>query len=142
MTILDANLLLYAYNADAPEQRMAAKWLRKLLEGSEAIGLPWVTIWAFIRISTNSRIWPNPLPAKEAFATVGEWLSQPGIVPLNPGPLHAEILEKLVRAHGAVGPLVTDAVLAALAIEYGAILASTDQDFSRYPELNWINPLG
>src|SRR5580658_10303396 len=126
MTIIDANLLLYAYNADAPQQPMAAQWLGKLLANGEMVALPWVTIWAFIRISTNSRIWPNPRPARDAFAIVGEWLAQPGVVPLQPGPLHAEILEKLVSEHGATGPLVTDAVLAALAMEYGARLASSD----------------
>jgi uncharacterized protein len=142
MTILDANLLLYAYNADAPQQRIAAQWLTKLFQSGELVGLPWVTIWAFIRISTNSRVWANPRPAKEAFAIVREWLAQPGVVALQPGPLHAEILEKLVCEHGATGPLVTDAVLAALAIEHGALLASTDQDFRRFPDLQWVNPLG
>lgn len=142
MTIIDANLLLFAYNADSPQQKASAQWLQKLLRSGQVIGLPWVTIWAFIRISTNSRIWENPRSPKEAFAIVADWLRQPGVVPLNPGPLHAEILEKLVRAHGATGPLVTDAVLAAIAIEHGALLASTDQDFNRFPELRWVNPLG
>jgi uncharacterized protein len=141
MTIVDANLLLYAYNADAPQQRIAAQWLAKLLGSGEMVALPWVTVWAFIRISTNSRIWANPRPAREAFAIVGEWLAQPGVVALQPGPLHTEILEKLVIDHGAAGPLVTDAVLAALAIEHGAVLASTDQDFRRFPEVRWLNPL-
>jgi toxin-antitoxin system PIN domain toxin len=142
MTIIDANVLLYAYNGDAPQQRIAAQWLAKLLGSGETIALPWVTVWAFIRISTNSRIWASPRPATEAFAIVGEWLAQPGVVPLHPGPLHAEILEKLVSDYGATGPLVTDAVLAALAMEHGALLASTDQDFRRFPDLRWVNPLG
>jgi uncharacterized protein len=138
VTIIDANLLLHA---DAPQQRMAAKWLGKLLKSGEVVGVPWVTVWAFIRISTNSRIWANPLPSTEAFAIVGEWLAQPGVIPLHPGPLHAEILERLVGDCGAIRPLVTDAVLAALAMEHGALLASTDQDFRRFPELRWVNPL-
>jgi toxin-antitoxin system PIN domain toxin len=133
MTVIDA---------DAPQQRAAARWLAKLLKSGETIGLPWVTVWAFIRISTNSRIWDNPRPSSEAFAIVGEWLAQPGVVPLHPGPLHAEILERLVSGCGAIGPLVTDAVLAALAMEHGALLASTDQDFRRFPDLRWLNPLG
>jgi hypothetical protein len=141
MTIVDANVLLYAYNENAPQQRSAAQWLRKLLDSGEIIGLPWITIWAFVRISTNSRIQTNPLPAEEAFAIVREWLSQPGVVPLHPGPRHIEILEKLVRDFGAGGPLMTDAVLAALALENGAALASTDQDFRRFPDLQWLNPL-
>jgi toxin-antitoxin system PIN domain toxin len=141
MTVIDANVLLYAYNADAPQQPAAQQWLESLLESGDTIALPWVTIWAFIRIGTNSRIYPNPRPAQESFAIVRDWLAQPGVVPLNPGPLHAQILEKLVCDHVAAGPLVTDAVLAALAIEHGATLASTDQDFRRFPDLRWLNPL-
>ena len=113
MTILDANLLLYAYNADAPQQRTAAEWLTKLLKSGELIALPWVTVWAFVRISTNSRIWANPRSAEEAFDIMGEWLAQPGVVLLQPGPLHAETLKRLVIDYSATGPLVTDAVLAA-----------------------------
>jgi uncharacterized protein len=142
VTILDANILLYAYNSDAPQQPDAAQWLAKLLAGTEIVALPWVTIRAFLRISTNSRIWSNPLHARQAFRIVGEWLSQPGVVILQPGPRHAELLEQLVLAHGVAGALVTDAVLAALAVENGATLASTDQDFRRFPGLRWINPLG
>lgn len=141
MTLLDANILLYAYNADAPRQSAASRWLADLLGRGEAIGLPWVTVWAFIRISTNSRIWPNPRPLKEALAIVREWLSQPGIVMVHPGPLHIDILEQLAVEYGAAGPLFTDAVLAALALEHGAVLASTDQDFRRFPNVRWANPL-
>ena len=142
MTVVDANLFLYAYNADAPQQWAAAEWLTKLLESGESIGLPWVTLWAFIRISTNSRIWTNPRPAAEAFAIVRDWLAQPGVVALQAGPLHLEILERLMRDHGAVGSMASDAVLAAIAMEHGASLASTDQDFRRFTGLKWVNPLG
>jgi uncharacterized protein len=141
VTILDANVLLYAYNADAPQQPVAARWLAELLEGDDAIGLPWLTVWAFIRIATNSRIWTTPLSTKEVFAIVEGWIAQPGVVVLQPGPRHAEILKRLVIDHAVTGALVTDAVLAALAIENGAVLASTDQDFRRFPELRWTNPL-
>lgn len=142
MTILDANLLLYAYNADAPQRPAAARWLTELLNSGEIIALPWVTAWAFIRIATNSRIWSNPLSAKQAFAIIEEWIAQPGVVVLQPGPRHPEILKRLILEHGVTGPLVTDAVLAALALETGAFLASTDQDFRRFPDLRWTNPLG
>jgi hypothetical protein len=142
MTILDANVLLYAYNADAPQQPVAARWLRELLESGEPIALPWVTVWAFIRVATNSRIWSNPLSAKQVFAILEEWIAQPGVVVLQPGPRHPEILKRLILEYGVTGPLVTDAILAALALENGAFLASTDQDFRRFPELRWTNPLG
>ena len=141
MTLLDANLLLYAYNADAPQHTAAARWLQELLESGERILLPWVVIWAFIRIATNARVWPNPLPAEQAFRIVEEWMAQPGVVVLEAGPRHREILTQLVIAHGVTGPLVKDAILAALAIENGALLASTDQGFRRFPQLRWTNPL-
>jgi toxin-antitoxin system PIN domain toxin len=141
MTVIDANLLLYAYNADAPQQATAAKWLQNLINSGEMIGLPWVTAWAFVRICTNTRIWSNPLPAREAFAILGQWWKQSDVIALQPGPLHREILERLMTEHHAIGGLVTDAVLAALAIENGATLASTDQDFSRFRGLRWTNPL-
>jgi toxin-antitoxin system PIN domain toxin len=141
VTLLDVNLLLSAYNSDAPQQSAAARWLSKLLASGETIALPWVTIWAFIRICTNPRARKNPLLVKEAFAIIDQWLTQPDVILLQPGPRHKEILEQLIEAHHASGPLVTDAVLAALAIENGALLASTDQDFSRFQELRWVNPL-
>jgi toxin-antitoxin system PIN domain toxin len=141
VTIVDANVLLYAYNADAPQQSLAARWLAELLESGEIIALPWLTIWAFIRIATNSRIWSTPLSVKRVFAITEEWTRQPGVVVLQPGPRHQEILKRLIIEHGVTGALVTDAILAALAIENGALLASTDQDFRRFPELRWTNPL-
>ena len=107
----------------------------------EIIGLPWVTAWAFLRICTNARIWSNPLPANKRSPFWAQWWDQPDVIALQPGPRHREILERLITEHNATGPLVTDAVLAALAIENGATLASTDQDFSRFRSLRWINPL-
>jgi uncharacterized protein len=95
----------------------------------------------FIRISTNVKIWNNPLTAKQAFSILEEWVAQPGVVILQPGPRHLPLLQRLVTQFSAGGALVTDAILAALAIENGAQLASTDQDFRRFPELRWINPL-
>jgi toxin-antitoxin system PIN domain toxin len=142
VTIIDANLLLYAYNADAPQQAAAANWLKELLQSGEIVGLPWVTAWAFLRICTNARIWTNPLSAEQAFGIVAEWWKQPDVISLQPGPRHHEILEQLATTHNATGSLLTDAVLAALAIENGATLASTDQDFSRFRSLRWTNPLG
>lgn len=141
MILLDANILLYAYNADAEQHPGALQWINERLDGGEVIGLPWVTVWAFIRLSTNPRVFPNPRSAKEVFAIVRDWLAQPGVVIVQPGPRHAEILERLAVQFAATGPLVTDAAIAAMAIEHGATLASTDQDFRRFPELRWVNPL-
>lgn len=141
MTILDANILLYAYNADAPQQAGIAEWLSTLVESGETIGLPWVTIWAFVRIATNPRVWGNPLSPEQAFAIVDEWMEMPNVVPLGPGTRHVELLRQSVVKHAASGALVTDAVLAAHALEHGASLASTDRDFSRFTGLRWVNPM-
>ena len=141
MTIIDLNLLLYASELHSPSQQAAAFWLKELFAGNDTIGLPWITLWAFVRLSTNSRVWPLPMPVAVAFRHVREWLAQPGVVILHPGPRHAELLERLVTEGHAAGALVSDAVLAALAIENGAVLASTDRDFSRFPNLRWVNPI-
>lgn len=141
MTVVDANLLLYAYNADAPQHNAAARWLADLFDSGEVIALPWVTLWAFLRICTNPRIWTNPLPSREAFSIVGEWLGHPDVVQLQPGARHREILQRLVVECHAIGPLLPDAVLAALAMEHGALLASTDRDFARFEGLRWVDPL-
>ena len=141
MTVLDVNVLLYAYNADAPQQAAAARWLGELLESSETIAIPWITVWGFVRISTNSRIWDKPRTAEDSFAIIRDWLGQPNVIALEPGARHCDILENLVSKNQALGPMVTDAVLAALAIEHGASLASTDHDFRRFPELQWIDPM-
>jgi toxin-antitoxin system PIN domain toxin len=139
--LIDVNLLLYAYDADAPQHRAAKRWLEELFASGETIGLPWVTVWGFLRLSTNPRIWPNPLPAERAFAIVKDWLNQDNAVVLNPGPRHLDLLQKLAIVDQAAGRRLTDAVLAALALEHGAILASSDQDFRRFKGLQWMNPL-
>ena len=141
MTILDANILLYAHNADDPRSAPVHAWLTSLVSGPETIGLPWPTLWAFLRISTNARIFPKPLRADEAFEIVNRWLGTPGIVMVQPGPRHASILERLAIEGGAAGARFTDAVLAAIAIEQGATLASTDRDFNRFTGLKWTDPL-
>ncbi|MDR3700842.1 MAG: PIN domain-containing protein [Candidatus Sulfopaludibacter sp.] len=141
MIIVDANILLYAYNADAPEHAASAAWLERALMGSETIGLPLPVIWAFLRIATNARLWPEPLPSREAFRIVKELLALPGVILVQAGARHLEILEELVTKCKATGPLMTDASLAALAEENGATLASTDRDFSRFDGLRWVDPM-
>ncbi len=141
MTLIDANIPLCAYNADAPQQPGIARRLTELFASHETIALTWPTIWAFVRISTNSRIRRNPLTAQESFTIVNSWRARPGVVVLQPGPRHLAILKQLVTDHMATGPLLTDAVLAAIAIENSAVLASTDQNFSRFKSLRWVNPL-
>ena len=141
MTVLDVNLLLYAYNPGLPQQPAAAAFLEGLFNGLDPVGLPWSTLWAFLRISTDHRIPIYRRTPDDVFSRVREWLSLPTVHLVHPGPKHVAILQQLVVENEAIGPLLSDAALAAIAIEHGATLASTDRDFGRFPGLRWINPL-
>jgi len=141
LILIDANLLLYAYNASSERHALARPWLEKTLAGVEQVRMAWVTLLAFIRISTNSRAFPQPFTADEATAIVSEWFKQPTVMMLDPSERHWEILEDLLTTTQALGPLVMDAHLAALAIEHGATLYSTDLDFRRFTGLKLKNPL-
>jgi len=141
VTLIDANLLLYAYNPSFALHDRARDWLQRTLSSHEAVCLAWATVVAFIRIGTNPRAFEQPLTAGEAVEIVSTWLTWPSVDLLDPGDRHWEILSGLLAETRVRGPLVADAHLAALAIEHGATLASTDRDFSRFPGLSLVNPL-
>lgn len=142
MVIPDANILIYAHFADTPQYRVASGWLEQQLGRPETVvGLCWVTLWAFIRIGTNPRLWPKPPSIEVLFDRIDEWRNQPNVVLLNPGTRHQAILKAMMLESGVVGGSATDAVLAAMAIENAATLASTDRDFRRFSGLRWVNPL-
>lgn len=139
--IVDANILLYACNADDPRHEPARTWLEAALNGDTRIGLPWQTLGAFLRIATNPRAFPDPLNPDQAWQQVDEWLDAPrGWIP-QPTAQYRRVLGQLIHGHGVRGPLVTDAQLAALAIDHGVTLVSTDADFARFPKLRWVDPL-
>ena len=115
--------------------------LETALSGAELIRFTWVTLWAFLRISTNPRAFERPLSIAESDAAISSWLDQPVAGIVESGDRHWDILRKLMNNGQTVGPLVMDAVLAALAIEHGANLCTTDRDFSRFADLKWINPI-
>lgn len=140
--IVDANVLLYARNVDDPRHDAARSWLESALNGSTRVGLPWPSLGAFLRIVTNPRAFPDPLEMGEAWDQVGAWLDAPRAWIPQPTPGYRHVLGRLVNSHQVRGPLVTDAQLAALAIDHGVALVSTDADFARFPEVNWIDPLG
>jgi uncharacterized protein len=142
MILIDANLLLYAYHPQSNQHEASRAWLENIFSGSELVRFAWLTIWAFLRISTNPRAFERPLATTEAEAAVASWLSQPQVGILEPGERHWDILQELMRNGQTVGPLIMDAVLASIAIEHGVILHTTDRDFSRFPGLKWTNPLG
>ncbi len=141
MTVPDVNMLLYAHNTAAPQHAEAREWWRRLLMGAEPVGLAWVAVLGFVRVSTNRKAAPRPLSVEDALRQTRGWLARPNVTIVHPGDRHADILFGLLDHVGVAGNLTTDAHLAALAIEYQAELHSTDADFSRFPGLRWRNPL-
>lgn len=141
MILVDVNLLLYAVNRDLPQNARARAWFEAVLSGNERVGLPWVVILAFLRLTTNARIFEHPLTVERAAAYIEEWLSQPVATTVVPGKGHWMILRNLLRDSGTGGNLTTDAHIAALAIEHGYTVYSTDNDFKRFVGLRHVNPL-
>jgi toxin-antitoxin system PIN domain toxin len=139
--LLDANLLLYAVDADSPQHARARRWLERTLSSDAAVGLPWIVVLAFVRITTRPGVLKRQLSSEQAVAFIDEWLGQPYVELVGPGAAHWPLLKKLLREVGAAGNLTTDAHLAALAIEGGCELASTDHDFRRFAGLRLVNPL-
>ena len=141
MILVDANLLIYAIDSDAPLHRPAREWLEGAFSGTTRIGLPWIVLLAFLRITTRPRILVRPLSLGEATDYVDSWLEQPFVEPVSPGPSHWGILRSLLAASGTAGNLTSDAHIAALAIEHRAAIYSTDHDFGRFPGVEHVNPL-
>jgi uncharacterized protein len=141
MIVLDANILLYAYDEKAELWQQAREWVSCIFSAEDPVGLPWQTVGAFLRISTNPSLRGSRFTMREATEIVDSWLQEPNVQGLAPGDRHWAILEELLIAGQVRGPRVTDAQLAALTIEYGGVLHTTDRDFARFPGLRWINPL-
>lgn len=141
MILVDANLLIYAVNAAAPQHDHARQWLDARINGTERVGLPWASLLAFLRLVSNPRVFQRPLSMTEAWRQVDAWLNNGPVWVPAPTQRHAGILAPLLASPGVHGNLVPDAHLAALAIEHGLELNSTDGDFARFPRLKWRNPL-
>jgi len=137
----DVNLLVYAYNVDAPAHVAARRWWEALLSGDETVGLPWVVSCGFVRLMTHPAVLLMPLDTSRAIGHVRSWLGLPNVDVLEPGPRHLELLEVALAHAGVGGNLVTDAHIAALAQEYQAEVHSNDVDFGRFSGLQWRNPL-
>ena len=141
MIVLDSNILLYAYDASAGQHQKAREWVEDVFSGGSPIGLPWQTIAAFLRIVTNPRLPGRRFSSPEAVAIVDRWADQPNVRLLAPGENHWSLLRQTLLDSQTRGPMITDAQLAAITIEYGGVLHTTDRDFSRFPGLRWKNPL-
>ena len=141
MILVDANILLYAEDSLNPRNKEARIWWDTRLSGTEGVCLCWTVISAFIRITTNPRVFEYPLSLEQAINRVQSWIDQPCIRIIRPTEQHWTVFKQLLKEHQATANLVTDAHLAALAIEHGCKLVSTDSDFSRFSKLKWLNPL-
>jgi len=138
--LLDANILLYAYDSDSAQHFACRTWLEAVFNAEETLALPWQTLLAFVRIATNPRAVQRPLTASEACGIVDSWLQRPNVVVLDAGERFWEIFQAQMVEAQVRGPLVTDAALAALALEHGATLCSTDRDFRRFRALKLLDP--
>ena len=141
MIVLDANILLYAYDSDSDQHAKARAWVEQAFSGASPVGLPWQTVTAFVRIVTNPRLSGKRFTPADVIEIVDQWVNQPNLRLLGPGDNHWSFLRQMIMDGQARGPLVTDAQLAAITIEYGGVLHTTDRDFSRFPGLRWKNPL-
>jgi toxin-antitoxin system PIN domain toxin len=139
--VVDANLLIYAYDLDSAHHKKSLSWLEELLSGVEAVGLPWQSVSAFLRVITNRRLPGMRVSLEQAVQVVDEWLQQPNVQVLVPPDQHWSVLRQMILEGRASGPLVSDAEIAAITIEQGAVLHTTDRDFARFPGLRWKNPL-
>lgn len=139
--LVDANILLYAVDEESPFHAAARVWLQDALNGTQRVGVPWVSLLAFARIATHPRALREPLTAAEAWTFIDEWLDAPAVWVPSPGRGHRSILGRLLRDLDLRANLVSDAALAALCIEHGLQIVSADSDFARFTEISWVNPV-
>ena len=141
MILVDANIPLYAEDSLSEHHEVIRTWWDAQLSGSEPVALCWPVLTAFLRIGTNPRILRRPLTLREASARVQSWLDQPCVRMVEPTDNHWEIFQRLLLEGRAAANLVSDAHLAALAVEHNCTLCSTDVDFARFKSVKWHNPL-
>lgn len=141
MILVDANLLIYAHVSTFEQHQRAREWLDAELNGNGRVGFAWASLLAFMRVVTNPRVVPRPEPVVAAWHQVGAWLDcENAWIPV-PTDRHRLVLGPLLESAGARADLVSDAHVAALALEHGLELCSTDGDFARFPQIRWRNPL-
>jgi toxin-antitoxin system PIN domain toxin len=141
LILVDANLLIYAYDESSPFQGAARRWVESVLSGAEPVRLSWTTLMAFLRIMTNPSLFERPLSTREAMEIIGELTATRCVTLIHPGKRHLSILGRLLSETGIRGPRVMDAHLAAIAIEHRATLCTTDRDFDQFRGLRLHFPL-
>jgi hypothetical protein len=140
--LVDVNLLIYAVDADSAHHARARRWLEQTLSSDTWVGLAWIVLLAFVRITTRAGIMRSPLSPEQALGFIDSWLAQPYVALIGPGEGHWPVLRNLLLTGGTAGNLVSDAHLAALAIEHGCEIASADNDFRRFAGVTLVNPVG
>jgi hypothetical protein len=140
MILPDVNILIHAINEDSPKNEKIRKWWDSVLSEPTPVFFPWAVLLGFVRISTNPRLFGNPLSIREASTYVRSWLNQPQVTIINPKNGHWDLVEELLHKAGTAGNLTTDAHLAALAIQWDCVIYSTDTDFARFPGVKWKLP--
>jgi hypothetical protein len=140
MELPDVNVLVYAFRPDLEHHAVCRAWLTRRLADDAPFGLSPLTLAAVVRITTNRRSFRQPSTHAEAFGFCEDLLAQPNCRPLGPGPGHWSLFRRLCEETGTVGPTVTDAWYAALAIEHGCDWITLDRDFARFPGLRWRGP--
>jgi toxin-antitoxin system PIN domain toxin len=141
MILVDANILLYSEDELSAQHEAARGWWDEQLSGSSPVCLCWTVLGAFIRIASSARVFENPLTVTQCINRVQSWLDQPCVRLIQPTERHWPVFQKMLADGQAVGNLVTDAHLAALAVQHGCVMMSTDADFARFPLVKWKNPL-
>lgn len=141
MNLVDANILIYAVNSSSAHHDRVRTWLETALSGTDPVGLPWSALIAFLRVTTRRGVLESPLSVDVALAHIDTWLAQPNVELVVTGPRHWALLRTLVAASGTAGNLTSDAHLAALALEGGWTMVSTDRDFRRFAGIKLLNPL-
>lgn len=141
MIVPDSNLLIYAVNTDSRFHDRSRDWWTAALNGEESVGLSWLTLLAFLRVSTHPQLFPRPLAVDQALSAIEGWLGSPVVRLLHPTERHPQVMRSLLHHGGASGDLVNDAHIAALALEFGGVVYSADADFGRFDIVRWVNPL-
>jgi toxin-antitoxin system PIN domain toxin len=139
--LVDLNVLLYAVNRDSAHHDVIRRWWENAINGDEPVGLAWVVLLGFLRLSTHPRVFPRPLDAGQAADRVDAWLAHPNVKIVRETDEQWRLLKSQLDETGTAGNLTTDAHLASLAIAHGATLVSCDTDFARFAKLRWHNPL-
>ncbi len=133
MKVVDANVLLYAVDEDAPRHEEARTWLDGALSGGATVGFAWIALLAFLRLSTKKGLFASPLSVGEALMRVDAWLAQPSAVVIEPTARHLDVLQSLVSVVDQGGNLLNDVHLAALSVEHRGQVVTYDRDFERFP---------